>query len=75
MGVADSIDQLSGALVAAGVEAPIPPSDLGPLYELEAVIAPFQVPAEVRRFWERVEPRSLRVGTRVRLIAPVLRAS
>ena len=52
------IDALSDALVAAGVGPLRPPEDVAALAQAEALIAPLRVPAEVRRFWQRVDPRT-----------------
>jgi hypothetical protein len=57
----ESIDGLAEALTAEGMEPPPPPSEPFDLDAIDAEIAPMSLPAEVRRFWERVDPWSLRV--------------
>lgn len=56
-----SIDALAEALTAAGVEPPRAPSEPPDLDAIDAAIAPMSLPRPLRRFWERVDPRSLRV--------------
>jgi hypothetical protein len=61
MDVDCSIDALLDALDAAGVDRPRPPADLAVLDEIAAAIAPLRLPADIRRFWERIHPPTLRV--------------
>jgi hypothetical protein len=61
MDVDTSIDALCDALVRAGVEAPREGTDAAQLDRVDAAIAPLRLPAQVRRFWERVDPATLRV--------------
>ena len=61
MGVDASIDALVEALVQAGVEAPRAPADSPPLAAIDDTIAPMSLPPQLRRFWERIDPRTLRV--------------
>src|ERR1044072_7990331 len=55
-----AIDGFIGAVTRAGLPAPSPPTDLSSMRELEAAIAPLRVPEPVRRFWQRVDPATLR---------------
>jgi hypothetical protein len=59
VGIDASIDALTGALAGAGVESPRPPADPPDLDAIDETIAPMSLPAQVRRFWQRVDPRSL----------------
>jgi hypothetical protein len=61
MGIDASIDALADALRAHGVDPPLPPSEPLDLEAIDAELAPMSLPAQVRRFWERVDPASLRV--------------
>ena len=64
MGVDEAIDGfLSAVSRAAGAPVARPPANLSALHELEATIAPLQVPAAVRRFWQRVDPGALGADT------------
>jgi hypothetical protein len=54
-----SIDALADALSAAGVDPPRPPSEATDLDAVDAAIAPLALPQQLRRFWERVDLRSL----------------
>ena len=59
--VDEALDGLRRTLRSAGFPVPTRPSELRDLEELEAEIAPMRIPADVRRFWERVDARTLRV--------------
>lgn len=65
-----ALDLLGGALSAVGAQRPSPPSALSQLEELEAAIAPMRLPSDVRRFWQRVDPATLRADTYPRLHGP-----
>lgn len=65
-----SIDALTDALTDAGVEPPQPPSDLAVLEQIDAAIAPLRLPGDVRRFWERVDPRTLNVEVWPSFVTP-----
>ena len=65
-----SIDALAGALSAEGIEPPRPPSESYELDAIDAELAPMSLPAQVRRFWERVDPATLRVWPYPEPIAP-----
>jgi hypothetical protein len=54
-----SIDALVAALAARGFPAPEQPASDADLRALEAEIAPMRVPADVRRWWERVDDETL----------------
>jgi hypothetical protein len=56
-----SIDALAEALTTAGVEAPRAPAEPPDVDAIDVAIAPMSLPEQVRRFWERVDPWSLRV--------------
>jgi hypothetical protein len=66
----DSIDALSDALVAIGVDAPQAPTDVAVLEEIAAAIDPLRLPAEVGRFWERIDPATIRALTFPELCPP-----
>lgn len=70
MGIDESIDALSDALAGAGVESPQPPAITADLEAIDETISPMSLPTQVRRFWQRVDPRSLRVWTYPQLIDP-----
>jgi hypothetical protein len=55
----DAIDALGDALIAAGVDPPAGPTDLTVLEEITAAISPLKLPADVRRFWARVDPKTV----------------
>jgi hypothetical protein len=59
--VDDALDGLCRASRSVGIPDPSPPTDLGDLEALEAEIAPMRIPADVRRFWERVDASTLRI--------------
>jgi len=61
VGIDASIDALTDALAGAGVESPQPPADPPNLEAINETISPMSLPAELQRFWQRVDPRSLRV--------------
>jgi hypothetical protein len=65
-----SIDALTDALAGAGVEVPHPPADTPNLDAIDETISPMSLPGQVRRFWQRVDPRSLRVWTYPQPIDP-----
>jgi hypothetical protein len=67
-----SVAALVAALAAAGVEAPSPPADTAILAEIDAAIAPLRLPADVRRFWELVDPPTLRIAVFPTLRSPEL---
>jgi hypothetical protein len=54
-----AIEELASCLIRHGWPAPRPPEDLDALYRLTAEIAPLGLPADVRRFWERVAPETI----------------
>lgn len=60
VGIDRSIDALAEALAKAGVEPPRPPSESPDLDSVNAAIAPMSLPADVRRWWERVDAHSVR---------------
>jgi hypothetical protein len=72
MDVDEALDALSEALAAAGLERPAPPADLTALAQLEAAIAPMRLPADARRFWQRVDAGTLRALTYPELHGPDL---
>ena len=72
MDVDRALDSLCEALAGAGVERPSPPAALSALEELEAAIAPMRLPADVRRFWERVDAATLGAMTDPELHGPDL---
>lgn len=70
MAIDEAIDNLVAALEPFGVAAPQPPSDLAAVEAIERAIAPLTLPADLRRLWERVDPRTLRVSHGPRLCPP-----
>jgi hypothetical protein len=65
-----AIDRLDEALRSAllpGLEEPVDPRAAD---EVAAAAAPYEVPAELRRFWERVDPERMEVYTVPRLGGP-----
>jgi hypothetical protein len=58
-----AIDRLDEALRAVGVAGLEPPSDVGPVAEIAEAVAPYVLPEELRRFWERVDAERLHVHT------------
>jgi hypothetical protein len=61
--VDSAIDRLDEALRAAGLAGLEPPSDVATIAELDEAVAPYAVPAELRRFWERVDAERIPVFT------------
>jgi len=53
--VDSAIDRLDEALSTAGLAGLEPPSDVAPVVEIADAVAPYSVPPELRRFWERVD--------------------
>ena len=65
-----AIDRLDEALRSAllpGLEEPVDPRAAD---EVAAAAAPYELPAELRRFWERVDPERMEVYTFPRLGGP-----
>jgi hypothetical protein len=58
-----ALDRLDEALRAAGLAELQPPSDLAPIAEVSAAVAPYGLPAELRRLWERVDLEGVAVIT------------
>ena len=56
-----AIERLDDALRAAGFEALAPAADPAAVEEVDAALAPYSLPPDLRRFWERVDFPSLRV--------------
>jgi len=59
MNVDSALDRLVAALAAAGMPAASPPESTAALEELERAIAPMRLPADVRWFWQRVDPLTM----------------
>jgi hypothetical protein len=70
VGIDASIDALGEALAGAGVEPPQPPGKAPDLDAIDETLSPMSLPAELRRFWLRVEPRSLRLWAHPHPIDP-----
>jgi hypothetical protein len=64
------IDRLVGALRSAGAPEPQPPADASSLAALERELAPLRLPETLRRLWQRIDVRSLALGTYPQLSAP-----
>lgn len=58
-----AIDRLDEALRAAGVGGLEPPREIAPIADVAEEVAPYVLPTELRRFWERVDADSVRVRT------------
>ena len=58
-----AIDRLDEALRSGGVAGLEPPGDVGPVAEIAEAVAPYIVPDELRRFWERVDAERVHVHT------------
>ena len=71
----EAIDGFVRAVENVGLPDVLPPADLTSLEELEAAIAPLRIPPAVRRFWERVDTRTLRARTGPNLHGPDLALS
>ena len=54
-----AIEALGDALAEQGFERPRPPS-ADPLVEVRAAVAPLRLPAELERFWQLVDPATIR---------------
>jgi hypothetical protein len=65
-----SIDRLTDALRGAGFNSPAAPRDTAPLESISAAVAPYGLPAELRRFWERVDPATIAITVFPELIGP-----
>ncbi len=65
-----AIDRLDEALRAAGLAGLEAPKDLQALDEVAEAVAPFALPLDLRRFWERVDPERLPVTLFPRLHGP-----
>lgn len=61
MTIDEALDALRDAMNAAGVPIWEAPATLADLEELEAELAPMRLPEAARRFWARVDVRTLRV--------------
>ena len=53
-----AVDRLDEALRAAGLPALEVPADAEALVEIAATVAPYRLPADLHRFWERVDFRN-----------------
>jgi hypothetical protein len=60
VGIDESIDALAETLEQAGVDPPAPPTDPPDWDAIAAAIEPMSLPADVRRWWERVDPWTMR---------------
>lgn len=58
-----AIDRLDEALRSVGVAGLEPPGDVGPVAEIADAVAPYVLPDELRRFWERVDAERVHVQT------------
>jgi hypothetical protein len=61
--VDSAIDRLNEALRTAGLAALEPPSDVTPIAEVDAAVAPYALPRDLRRFWERVDADRIGLNT------------
>jgi hypothetical protein len=60
MNIDNLVASLGDALVDAGHERPRPPRDLAWLEEINATVAPLRLPEQLARFWQLVDPATLR---------------
>jgi hypothetical protein len=67
-----AVDRLDDALRRAGLPPLEPATDDVSLDDVDAAVVPYELPAEVRRFWELVDPSSLAVRTFPDLLAPAV---
>ncbi len=65
-----AIDRLDDSLRSAGLPGLEPPADHRALDEVTDAVAPYELPAELRRFWERVDDERMEVYTFPRLGGP-----
>jgi len=65
-----ALDRLDDALRRAGLPTLEPATDEVSVAEVDEAVAPFALPADVRRFWELVDPSSLAVRTFPDLVGP-----
>jgi len=65
-----AVDRLDDALRRAGLPPLEPATDEVSLAEVDEAVAPYELPPDVRRFWELVDPSSLAVRTFPDLLAP-----
>ena len=65
-----AIDRLDDSLRSEGLPGLEPPADLRALDEVAEAVAPYELPAELRRFWERVDAERVEVYTFPRLGGP-----
>jgi hypothetical protein len=65
-----AVDRLDDALGAAGFPGLSAPRDSSSLEGIAEAVAPFELPPDVRRFWERVDPTSISVSSYPMLVDP-----
>jgi hypothetical protein len=65
-----AIDRLDDALRSSGLPGLGAPADLRALDEVAEAVAPYELPAELGRFWERVDAEHVEVYTFPRLGGP-----
>ncbi len=65
-----AVDRLDDALRRAGLPPLEPATDEVSLDDVDAAVAPYRLPPDVRRFWELVDPSSLAVRAFPDLIGP-----
>jgi hypothetical protein len=65
-----AIDRLDEALRSAGLPGLEPPGDLRAVDEVAKAVGPYELPTELRRFWERVASERIEVHTFPRLGGP-----
>jgi len=58
-----AIGRLDGARREAGLPGLEPPSDVASIDAIAADVAPYALPAELRRFWEQVDPEPVAIYT------------
>ena len=65
-----AIDRLDDSLRSAGLPGLESPADLRALDEVAEAVSPYELPAELRRFWERVDDERIEVYTFPKLGGP-----
>ena len=65
-----AVDRLDDALRRAGLPTLEPGTDEVSLDDVDAAVAPYELPPDVRRFWELVDPSSLAVRAFPDLLVP-----
>jgi hypothetical protein len=65
-----ALDRLDEALRTAGLAGLEPPGDLAAVADVADAVTPYALPAQLRRFWERVDPESMAPITFPKICGP-----